>query len=158
MQINSDEAREIELQLKDLTNVSKLKDLNIKARLRKEVAQLRLNFRVGIEVDKGIQFKIFTDVPSISSQQSASQFDSDSSEDLASVPEFSDLKKEITEIVVLWKYIKNLILNLVSDFDVSCRLLKVLSADTVHHHTSRLPKWLQKTVFRWFEPLYQRIC
>lgn len=70
----------------------------------------------------------------------------------------STLEKEVTQIVVLWKYIKNLILNLKKDFDVSCRLLKVLAKDTFDHHTKELPEWLIEIMEKWYQELLPTLC
>lgn len=158
IRIDTEEAREIENKLKDLANLPQLQDLKISQKLQKEVSQLKLNFRVGIEVDRGIRFKIYTDPDLKGLERGSNFFPNTKSLGLDSATEFSDLEKEISEIVILWKYLKNLILNLVNDFDVSCRLLRVLVKDTMEHHTIKLPFWLKKIVYRWFEPLNQRIC
>ena len=68
------------------------------------------------------------------------------------------LEKETKQIVILWKYIKNLIINLKNDFELSCRLLKVLSKDTFTHHTKKLPDWLIEIMSDWYDDLEPTLC
>ena len=68
------------------------------------------------------------------------------------------LEKEAKQIITLWKYMKNLILNLKLDFELSCRLLKFLSKETFDHHTEDLPKWLVEIMKDWYDDLEETLC
>lgn len=68
------------------------------------------------------------------------------------------LEAEILDIIKLWKYILNLILNIKEDFEVSCRLTKKLSRETFNHHTEDLPDWLREIIGGWYEELELTLC
>ena len=68
------------------------------------------------------------------------------------------LEKEAKQIITLWKYMKNLILNLKLDFELSCRLLKFLSKETFDHHTIDLPEWLVEIMKDWYDDLEETLC
>lgn len=70
----------------------------------------------------------------------------------------TSLEVEVTEIIKLWKYIKNMIFNLRNDFDVSCRLMMILSRDTFDHHTRKLPQFLMEILEKWYQSITESLC
>ena len=70
----------------------------------------------------------------------------------------SILEKEAMQIITLWKYIKNLILNMKQDFDLTCRLLKKLGKETFDHHTEEIPEWLIEIMSDWYDDLEPTLC
>lgn len=67
-------------------------------------------------------------------------------------------RREIEQILAVWKFIKSQILELREKYSVSCRLLKRLSQNTVKYYVRDFPKWLQKIYMKWYGSLSQKLC
>ena len=70
----------------------------------------------------------------------------------------STLEFEATELLRLWKYIKNVIFNLRNDFDISCRLMMVLARDTFEHNTTALPDFVIGFLENWYAGITGVLC
>ena len=77
---------------------------------------------------------------------------------LKKIPRSTTLKREISHIIILWMYIKNLILNVKTNFDISCRLMKKMARDTFDHHTEELPDWLIDIMSKWYDEIDVKLC
>lgn len=70
----------------------------------------------------------------------------------------STFRKEIEQILSVWKFIKLQIAELKEEYTVSCRLLKRLSKNTVEYYVRDFPKWLQKIYAKWYKNLRKKLC
>lgn len=70
----------------------------------------------------------------------------------------STFRKEIEQILAVWKFIKSQISELKEKYSVSCRLLKRLSKNTVIYYVRDFPKWLRKIYQKWYKSLEKNLC
>lgn len=67
-------------------------------------------------------------------------------------------RKEIEQILQIWKFIKLQIVELKTKYSVSCRLLLRLSKNTVRYYIADFPSWLKRIYLKWFNNLSPSIC
>ena len=70
----------------------------------------------------------------------------------------STFRKEIEQILAVWKFIKKQILELKTKYNMSCRLLKRLSKNTVRYYVRDFPRWLRRIYFKWYKSLARDLC
>lgn len=70
----------------------------------------------------------------------------------------STFRKEIEQILAVWKFIKSQIAELKEKYSVSCRLLKRLAKNTVIYYVRDFPKWLRKIYKKWYDNLEENLC
>lgn len=67
-------------------------------------------------------------------------------------------RKEIEQILAIWKFIKTQIAELKAKYSVSCRLLKRLSKNTVRYYIQDFPSWLRRIYLKWYRNLSPNLC
>merc|ERR1740139_841919 len=127
------EIENIKQKLKDIIPLTReIVDLDLEHKVKPEVRNTKINIDIQAEISSWLHEKpklkvkkkpfVAEDSQQIDSKQIDSPFTTKDvrTEDQKKLKFRSSLEQEVTQIIILWKYIKNLVLNIKPDFDVSC--------------------------------------